>query len=366
MEKILRTIFRVNTAVPISLGVGSLLDRQFLQEIHPDVVNLHWVCGHFISAADVAWLAKNFKVVWTLHDSWPFTGGCHVPQTCNKWKTGCEDCPLIGKRFGFDLAHYIFRRKAKYYAKFDFKVIGVSNWIADCARKSFLLRDKSVFVAHNTLNQAVFKPREQKSMRDILGLPRDKKLILFGAVNSTADANKGFDLLHAAIRQLVDKKMVGDFEIMVFGSDEPDNPPDFCTKVHYMGRFKDNLSLSILYDAADIMIVPSRSESFPNTVLESLNCATPVAAFRIGGIPDQIDHMVNGYLAEPYDSDDLAKGIAYKVKKERRPVVLEPMNPYERRIIHSALQSNKNVETFSEGNEPYRHVVVKPVRQKKQ
>lgn len=318
LEKMLRHIFRVDTAVPISLGIGSLLDRRFLLEFKPDVVNLHWICGNFISAEDVAWLADNFKIVWTLHDSWAFTGGCHVPQACTKWQTGCRECPLMSKRFGLDLAQWIFRRKAKYYAKADFKVMGVSNWIAGCAHKSVLLGDKPVFVGHNTLNQEVFKPHNKTVMREVLGLPQSKKLILFGAMNSTSDANKGFDLLHAAIRQVVEQKMADNFELMVFGSDEPENPPEFGVRVHYMGRFKDNLSLSILYSAAYLMIVPSRSECFPNTVLEAMNCGTPVAAFRIGGIPDQIDHLQNGYLAEPYDSEDLARGIAYILADAKR------------------------------------------------
>ncbi len=317
-ERGVRRLFCVDNLVPISLGVGSLLDRRFLLDFKPDVVNLHWICGNFLSADDVVWLSKNFKVVWTLHDSWAFTGGCHVPQTCTKWKTGCKDCPYISKRFGIDLAKWIFQRKVKKYARADFKVIGVSNWIADCARKSVLLGDKPVFVAHNTLNQEIFKPHNKSVMRELLGLQQNTKLILFGAMNSTSDANKGFDLLYAAIRQVVEQKMVDNFELMVFGSDESENSPSFGTKVHYMGRLKDNLSLAVLYSAADVMIVPSRSECFPNTALESINCGTPVVAFRIGGIPEQIDHKVNGYLAKPYDSRDLAQGIAYILEDNER------------------------------------------------
>ena len=117
---------------------------------------------------------------------------------------------------------------------------------------------------------------------------------------------------------LVDEKLTNDIELMVFGSDEPDNPPEFGVKVHYMGSFSDDLSISMLYSAADIMVVPSRSESFSNTVLEALSCGTPVAAFRIGGIPDQIDHKRNGYLAKPFDSTDLARGINFILEDDSR------------------------------------------------
>ena len=319
-EHVLKRFFKVQRSVPISLGIGSMLDRKFLLDFNPDIVNLHWVCGNFISSDDIVWLSRNFKVVWTLHDSWALTGGCHVPQSCVKWQKECKNCPIIGKRFGIDLARLIFRRKRKKYAKAYFKVIGVSNWMSECAEKSSILGKKNIFIGHNTLNQEVFKPHGKSHMRKILGLPHEKRLILFGAMNSTSDFNKGFNLLYDAIRQVTEKQMIDNFELMVFGSDEPKNPPDFGAKVHYMGRFKDNLSLSILYGAADVMVVPSRSESFSNTVQESLSCGTPVVAFRIGGIPDQIDHLQNGYLAEPYDSADLAKGIAYILEDEDRRI----------------------------------------------
>jgi len=297
-------------AVPISLGYSSMLNHRLIENLKPDVINLHWICGEFVSIEDLVWLSQ-FPLVWTLHDSWPFTGGCHIPQQCRKWEIKCESCKLMGGYCGIDLAKYIFNHKANYYKKTDFKVVGVSKWMAECAKKSALLNNKEVFCVHNTLNQNLFRPRDKVVIRDMLSLPSEKKLILFGAMNATSDENKGFKFLYEAIRFIVDESFIDNIELMVFGSEKPDNAPSFGVTVHYMGRLYDEISLSLLYSAADIMIVPSLSESFGQTILESLSCGTPVAAFRTGGIPDQIDHMDNGYLAKPFDSRDLARGIVY-------------------------------------------------------
>ena len=316
-ELIVKKLFNVNMKTPISLGIGSLLNRKIIEELQPDVINLHWICGNFISLADINWLSR-YKLVWTLHDSWSFTGGCHIPYECKKWQTGCKSCHLLKKKFGLDLAKLIFKHKQNYIKKSDIKIVGVSKWITECAKTSFLFQDKEIFLVHNTLDQDCFNPKNKSVVRDMLGLPQGKRLILFGAMNSTSDENKGFKLLHAAIHYLLEQNLVDNIELMVFGSDEPQDPPDFGAKIYYMGRFVDDLSLSMLYSAADVMIVPSRSETLPNTALEAISSGIPVVAFRIGGLPDQIEHKVNGYLAEPFDCEDLAQGIAYVLEDDER------------------------------------------------
>lgn len=316
-EQIVKRVVCVNQSVPISLGVASTLNREFIREFNPDVIHLHWICGSFISIEDLKWLAQ-YPLVWTQHDTWAVTGGCHYNEECQKYKTECEKCHLFKSVFCIDLAKILFNRKKNSYSNANIKVVGCSHWIADLARKSVVFSDKDVFCVQNTLNNEVFKPKDKLSVRKILGLPQEKKIVLFGAMNSTSDKRKGFQYLLDAIQYLLKSRVSFDFELMVFGSKEPENPPDFGVPVHYMGRFSDDLSLSMIYSAADVMLVPSMYENFPNTGLESLNCGTPVAAFRIGGIPDQIDHKVNGYLAEPYDSEDLARGIAYILEDEER------------------------------------------------
>lgn len=294
---------------PMSLGWCSAVNRNFVDKLNPDIINLHWICGGFVNLSDIRWLAKKYPIVWTLHDSWAFTGGCHIPYNCDKYYTGgCKNCKQALPKYGFDIIDYNFKRKKKAYNDLPMYIVGVSKWLADCAKRSQLFENKDINVIHNTLDMNLFRPRNKHTIREILGLNLNKKYILFGAMNSTSDRNKGFDLLSAALNKIRDE-LKETTEILIFGSNMPKKQPNFGLPVHYLGRFADDLSLAMLYNAADVMLVPSRSESFSNTCLESMSSGTGVVAFRIGGIGDQIDHLINGYMAEPYDTDDLAMGI---------------------------------------------------------
>jgi glycosyltransferase involved in cell wall biosynthesis len=135
---------------------------------------------------------------------------------------------------------------------------------------------------HNGLNLNLFKPINKTTAREIWNLPINKKLILFGAMSATGDHRKGFDLLYEGLRQL-SVKWTDKADLVVFGSSKPEKPPDFGLPVHYLGYLHDDVSLVLLYSAADIMVVPSRQDNLPNTVVESLACGTPAVAFDIGG-----------------------------------------------------------------------------------
>jgi glycosyltransferase involved in cell wall biosynthesis len=103
---------------------------------------------------------------------------------------------------------------------------------------------------------------------------------------------------------------------------EPESPPNFGFQTHYLGSLNDEQSLAFAYAAADVFVAPSRQDNFPNTVLEALASGTPCVGFRVGGLPDQIEHQQTGYLAEPYDIQDLARGIDWVLSDpERYPIL---------------------------------------------
>ncbi len=310
--------FSYTTGTPVSLGLVSAFDRALVEKINPDIVHLHWICAGFLSVKDVMWLSQRYPLVWTLHDSWAFTGGCHIPFECKKYSDQCQVCPQLKSKNGIDLADKVFSLKKKYYCSAKFHIVTPSRWLEDCVQKSKILYGKPVHVVPNPLNVKRFNVKDKSFVRDTLGFSPEKKYILFGAMNSTSDENKGFRFVHEAM-QLFSQRWKGvPVEIVIFGSDKPDDAPNFKLPVHYMGRLHDDISLSLLYSVADVMIVPSKSENFPNTVLEAMGCGTPCVAFRIGGIPEQITHLENGYLAEPYDSSDLANGIEYVLSDDAR------------------------------------------------
>jgi glycosyltransferase involved in cell wall biosynthesis len=281
----------------------------------PDIIHFHWVARMM----RLETLCR-FKVpiVWTLHDSWPFTGGCFLPRDCNRYKETCGRCPVLGSSRGEDLSRRVWRRKRNAWQNLNLTLIAPSRWMADCAQASSLFRDLRVEVIANGLDVMRFQPTDMRSARTHLSLPLDKKLILFGAKAATRDRNKGFHLLVRSLHEMAASKWRDEIELVVFGSSQPDPPPDLDLKVHYMGWQNDDATLACLYAAADVFILPSLQENLPYAVMEAMACGTPCIAFRQGGVPDLIDHEQNGYLARPFDPADLARGIRWILEDHER------------------------------------------------
>lgn len=278
-----------------------------IEAYKPDIVHLHWVCGGFIPISTLPRLGR--PLVWTLHDSWAFTGGCHIPYECTRYKESCGVCPQLDSKKNIDLSRWVWGKKLKHWNELDLTVVTPSRWLAGCAQASSLFRNTRVKVIPNGLDLTVYKPFDRQFARYALGLPKDTKLILFGAMDSTTDSNKGFQYLQPALKQLAADGWGNRVQTVVFGASKPENPPDFGLKSHYLGRLRDDISLSLLYAAADVFVAPSIQENLSNTVMEALACGIPCVAFKIGGMPDLIEHEFNGYLAKPYDPADLARGI---------------------------------------------------------
>ena len=289
-------------------------------EINPDVIHLHWVNNGYMQIETLGKLKK--PIVWTLHDMWAFTGGCHYSEDCDKYTMSCGACPQLGSHRKGDITQWILHRKAKAWSNLNLTIVTPSRWLADCAKKSLLFRNLRIEVIPNGLNTQVYKPIEQTIARKLLNLPLDKHLILFGAINPTANKRKGFHLLQPALQKLSQDHNSNNIELVIFGASQPSQVPNFGFKTHYLGRLHDDIGLALLYSAADVMIVPSIQEAFGQTASESLACGTPVVAFDITGLKDIIDHQHNGYLAKPFDIDDLAQGITWVLEDKERLINL--------------------------------------------
>lgn len=274
-----------------------------INALKPDVVHLHWIAGGMIRIEDLAKIKA--PIVWSLHDMWAFTGGCHYDEACDGYKNQCGQCPVLSSNKEKDLSRKVWLRKQKAFACLPkMTVIGLSKWLADCAASSSLFENTSVVNLPNPIDTQNFAPIEQAKARNLFNLPQDKRLILFGAMGATSDPRKGFKSLTKALNHLP-----SDYELVVFGSSEPQTPQGFNQKAHYLGQLQDDVSLRVLYSAADVMVVPSLQENLSNAIMESLACGTPVVGFAIGGNVDLIEHQQNGYLAKPLDTWDLANGI---------------------------------------------------------
>lgn len=316
-----------------------------ISNIKPDIIHLHWINSGFISLRD---LNKIFLLgvpaVWTLHDSWAFTGGCHIPQDCTRYLNGCENCPLLRSKKDHDLSSFIWNKKNKIYKKYNFTVVTPSYWLKKEALKSPLLKNKHVERIPNAVSENLFVNIQKREARKKLGLRKDKIYILFGAMAATNDKNKGFDLLLDSLQFLQNNK--NDIELIVFGNKEVIDTK--CEiPIHAYGKVSDRKKISYIYSAVDITAVPSRSESFSLVTLESFMCSTPVVAFNIGGIKDIIDHKINGYKAKPFETHDLAHGIEWCTENNKRNECLS-IAAREKAMKEFSLQSHsqKYIELY--------------------
>lgn len=284
--------------------------------IQPDIINLHWVCGGYMQVESVPKFDK--PLVWTLHDMWPFTGGCHYSEECDRYTESCGSCPQLHSSKDWDMSRWVWRRKAKSWKNLNLTLVSPSAWLAKCASSSSLLKDYRVEVIPNGINTQKYKPINREWVREILNLPQDKQIVLFGCASGTGDRWKGFNLLVSALQSLSKSGWSDRIELLVFGSSEPSNPIELGFKAHYLGKFADDISLAIVYAAADVFVAPSIYDNLPNTVMEAAACGIPSVGFKIGGMPDLIDHCSNGYLAKPYETEDLARGIAWVLEDSER------------------------------------------------
>jgi glycosyltransferase involved in cell wall biosynthesis len=334
-----------------STGLISNFNSSLINSRNPDIVNLHWVTDGFLPIPAL----RKFKapIVWTLHDSWPFTGGCHLPGNCKRYEQSCGKCPILGSTYEHDLSSYIFKRKYNAWEDLKLTIVTDSNWLADCVRKSTIFKNRRVEPINPGLDLVKYKPIDKLLAKSLLSLPTDKKLVLFGAMHSTSDLNKGFQFLKPAITLLSETPIGSGAELVVFGASEPLNPPVMGMKAHYIGRLHDDISLSILYSAADVMVVPSIRESFGQTASEAMACGTPVVAFACTGLLDIIDHKQNGYLAVPYETDDLSKGIEWvlSLDKSSYKVLSEKAHLKAERSFSIELMVEKYLHLFKELHE---------------
>lgn len=307
---------------PAWLG-RNIIGHELVRET--DIINLNWITEGFLSIKSISRLAKLEKpIVWTLHDMWAFTGGCHYSGECDKYISSCGACPQLNSRKDNDITRKIWRKKRKAYKDLHLTIVSPSKWLAECAKRSSLLSDLKVEVIPNGLNTSIFKPIDKLTARSILNLPKNKKIILFGAINATTNRLKGFKYLKKAISELEKMKTFNKDELclVIFGTSHSKDMEKIPFEIRFLGRLYDDFSLTLSYSAADTFITPSLQDNLPNTVMESLSCGTPVVSFNIGGIPEMVKHQVDGYLSEYKNSQSLAEGIKWILEDENRALKL--------------------------------------------
>jgi glycosyltransferase involved in cell wall biosynthesis len=285
-----------------------------VDKISPDIVALNWVCNGYLKIETIPLFKQ--PLVWILHDLWPLTGGCHDDLGCDRYQDQCGRCPQLASYRDWDMSRWIWQRKARAWANLDLTIVAPSEWMANRAAASSLFRQRRIETIPHGLDTTKYHPIGQTVARDLLKLPQDRRLVLFGALDGPSNRRKGYHLLLPTLQHLAQQAVDRPIELVIFGTSQPEMLASLPFKVHLLDKLNDDVTLALAYSAADLLLVPSMQESFGQTASEALACGTPVVAFNATGLRDIIDHHQNGYLAEPFNVKDLAQGVAWVLQDQ--------------------------------------------------
>ena len=273
-----------------------------------DVIHLHWINQGMLSLKGIRKILQSGKpVVWTMHDIWPATALCHVTLGCERFTTQCQHCRLLPDGGSSnDFSATIWQRKQRMLADGSIYFVACSRWLASEAKRSALLKGQKITSIPNPIDVHIYKIGDKQEARKRLGLPLDKKLILFASQRVT-NANKGMDYLIEACRQL----QLADVAVAILGGHAEEVVSQLPLEAYPLGYVNEESRIVDVYQAVDVFVLPSLSENLPNTIMEAMACGVPCVGFKVGGIPEEIDHRQNGYVAEYRHAEDLAQGIRW-------------------------------------------------------
>lgn len=278
-----------------------------------DLIHLHWVGSEMVRIEEIGRIRR--PVVWTFHDEWALLGLQHYEP-----RSGTARQPFSGGRKLRELDGHVRERKRRIFESSKPTIICPSRWLAQRTVESSLIPASSIHVIANAVPTDVFCPASRIEAKQRLGLKPESLVIGFGAISSLADARKGYQHLRQALARMEPTLAGRPTQLLVFGASSGEPLP---IAAHYAGVLRDDETLAWHYRAMDVFVCPSTQENLPNTVAEAMACGVPCVAFRIGGLPDQIEHLHSGYLAEPYDPEDLHAGIVYCLERAQLEVLAD-------------------------------------------
>jgi len=311
-EGFLTKYFTTSNKIQHSLNLYSKINIKNINKSDYDIVHFHWIANDTISISDIARIKK--PLVWTMHDSWPFCGAEHHPnilENDTRFIAGYTKQNKPDTTRGFDICKIIYDLKKRYLQKLPIHFIAPSRWEGDWLKKSALFKHHKCTVIPNIIDRDIFYPVADKNLgKKLFNIPIDKKIIGFGAAYDIDDLKSvkgGFYLLEA----LKKIKNPENYHLVIFGPASQTFTAEVKIPAFYTGYIASPVILATIYNCCDVFVCPSIIENLPYTCLEAICCGVPVAAFNTGGIPDIVEHKYNGYLAEPFDTDDLHRGIMY-------------------------------------------------------
>lgn len=340
-----RHLFEIDIA---NVGTDITRLREFQEA---DVVHLHWVNQGMLSLSGIRKILRSGKpVVWTMHDMWPATAICHLTLGCNHFKQGCHHCKYLpGGGSERDMSTRVWRRKQNLLEGHNVTFVACSRWLESEACQSALLSGQKVTNIPNPIDTHLYKQTDKLKARQRLQLPADKQLILFVSQRVT-NRNKGMDFLIEACRLMAAKypDMVSNTCVAMLGGHAEEVVNELPFHTIPLGYVNDEEQIVNVYNAADVFVLPSLSENLPNTIMEAMACGVPCVGFRVGGIPEEIDHQKNGYVAAYRSAEDLAQGVHWVLKEADRDALARAAVAKVNRCYSQQSVALKYTEVYNE------------------
>jgi len=292
--------------------------RQLLFDLAPDILHCHNLHAGFFDLRALSALSQQTPTLITLHDEWLLTGHCGYPITCERWRTGCGNCPdlTLYPKIKRDATARNWRVKQHIYQNSRLYIAAPSQWLLDTAKDSMLAEGMvEGRVIPYGVDLEIFKPAEQSATRERLGLPKDAKILLFSGAKFRNNPYKDYDTMRTAMALLdISQKTV----FLTLGDDLP--PEQINEFVTVQGvPFQTDLSvIAAYYQAADLYLHAAKADNFPNAILEALCCGLPVVATGVGGITEQVRHGVTGLVTPMEDAQAMAQATAELLQDEPR------------------------------------------------
>lgn len=279
-----------------------------------DVIHLAWINQGMLSLNSIKKIITSDKaVVWTMHDLWPATSICHYPKRCKRYESSCQHCPILPDNGSEkDLSAKIWAKKNKMYNSGHIYFVTCSKWLCKEAKHSSLLKEHTIQSIPNPIDTHFFKPLDKHEARKKLNLPNDKNIILFVSQRVT-DNRKGMDLFIEAINYIAKEypEIKKNSCIAILGGHAEEIANLLSLPTYPLGYVSDKENIRDVYNAANVFVLPTREDNLPNTIMEAMACGVPCVSFKVGGIPEMIDHLHNGYVAKEHNPQDLAQGIKW-------------------------------------------------------
>ncbi|WP_442937374.1 MULTISPECIES: glycosyltransferase family 4 protein [unclassified Nostoc] len=273
-----------------------------------DIINFHVIHSGFFNYLAIPALTESKPAVFTLHDMWAFTGHCIYSYDCTRWKFGCGKCPYPKSYPSIQMDNTALEWKLKKwtYSNSNLTIVTPSRWLTNLAQQSILNCFPIHYIPYGIDTEA-YKPLDTEKCRSVLGIPTNKKVLMFGA-QSVSDRRKGSDLLLQSLSKLP-ASLKSEIVVLILGNNGDVIAKEAGIDSLYLGYVTNDRLKSMAYSAADLFIFPTRADNLPLVLQESMACGTPMISFNVGGIPDLVRPNITGYLAEPEKTDSFSEGI---------------------------------------------------------